>query len=405
MSLLAIVLTILGIVALVQLVRVFELGAKLRGNTQDSVDYNGNKLNGKLWLVFGVLYFAFFVWLVMEYGDKMLPVAASEHGAVIDSLMNFNWVILIIAFAGTHILLFYFASKYYWSPKRRAEFITHNNKLELIWTTLPAIVLAVIIIYGLTAWNNITDEAPEEAVNVEIFSKQFGWTARFAGTDNELGESNYNFISGTNPLGVITPETIKSRIEDIKEDIERIEGNLANAPEGGLREKELSKELDNKKRQLQTIRTYSRKNTVEPYRAGDDDKVVTGEIHIPVNKTVNMHFRSQDVIHSAYMPHFRAQMNCVPGSPTRFHFTPTITTKEMRAKTGNEEFDYVLYCNKICGAAHYNMQMTIIVESEEDYESWLAEQNTFTSVETAENRSVNEEIEEEKENNDLATTK
>lgn len=401
MSLLTIVLSVLGLIALVQLVRVFELSAKLRGNNQDTVDYSGNRLNGRLWLLFGAVYFAFFIWLVAEYGDKLLPASGSEHGVVIDDLMTFNWVILIIAFAITHILLFYFAAKYYWSPKRRAEFITHNNKLELLWTTLPAIVLAVIIIYGLTAWNNITDSAPEEAINVEIFSKQFGWTARFAGSDNDLGDANYNFITGTNPLGVITPETIEQRIEDIESEIEDIKKDLAKAPEGGLKEKELSTDLDNKERQLKTIMTFNRKNAVEPYRAGDDDKVVTGEIHLPVNKVVNMEFRSQDVIHSAYMPHFRVQMNCVPGTPTRFHFTPTITTKEMKAKTGNKDFEYLLFCNKICGAAHYNMQMTIIVESEEDYNKWLSEQNTFTSVETAENRSVNEDSE-EKENNDLA---
>lgn len=401
MSLLTIVLTILGIIALVQLVRVFELGAKLRGDNQDTVDYSGNRLNGRLWLLFGAGYFAFFIWLVVEYGDKLLPVSGSEHGVVIDDLMTFNWVILIVAFAITHILLFYFAAKYYWSPKRRAEFITHNNKLELIWTTLPAIVLAVIIIYGLTAWNNITDKAPEEAINVEIFSKQFGWTARFAGSDNELGDANYNFIAGMNPLGVITPETIEDRIEDITGEIESLEKDLADAPKDGLKEKELKTSLDNKERQLKSILTYERKNAVEPFRAGDDDKVVQGEIHLPVGKVVNINFRSQDVIHSAYMPHFRVQMNCVPGSPTRFHFTPTVSTKEMRAKTGNPDFNYLLYCNKICGAAHYNMQMTIIVESEEDYEKWLSEQNTFTSVETAENRSVNED-KEEKDKNDLA---
>jgi cytochrome c oxidase subunit 2 len=77
------------------------------------------------------------------------------------------------------------------------------------------------------------------------------------------------------------------------------------------------------------------------------------------------------------MPHFRAQMNCVPGMKTEFHFTPTITTAEMREKTKNPDFDYVLLCNKICGATHWNMQMKIIVDSPEDYAKWLAEQKTF----------------------------
>ena len=98
------------------------------------------------------------------------------------------------------------------------------------------------------------------------------------------------------------------------------------------------------------------------------------------DKPVLFKFRSRDVIHSAYMPHFRAQMNCVPGMETTFEFTPTITTAEMRKKLGNDKFNYVLLCNKICGAAHYNMQMDIIVESQEDYDKWLSDQKTWAQT-------------------------
>ena len=114
--------------------------------------------------------------------------------------------------------------------------------------------------------------------------------------------------------------------------------------------------------------------------------------------------RSQDVLHSAYMPHFRAQMNCVPGMVTQFSFTPTMTTSEMRntedmiekvaninsirskkstqllaeGKTALDPytFDFLLLCNKICGASHYNMQMKIVVDSPEDYKKWLKEKVT-----------------------------
>jgi cytochrome c oxidase subunit 2 len=133
------------------------------------------------------------------------------------------------------------------------------------------------------------------------------------------------------------------------------------------------------------------------------DDIITTELHLPVGKKVLFKMRSQDVLHSAYMPHFRAQMNCVPGMITQFAFTPTITTAEMRQnpdmidkvarinriRTNNKEeieargqdvryeFDYLLLCNKICGKSHYNMQMKIIVETEEEYKAWLSEQKTF----------------------------
>ena len=58
--------------------------------------------------------------------------------------------------------------------------------------------------------------------------------------------------------------------------------------------------------------------------------LVKNEFHIPVNREIEFKMRSRDVIHSAYLPHFRAQMNCVPGMITEFKFKPTKTTAEMR---------------------------------------------------------------------------
>ena len=117
---------------------------------------------------------------------------------------------------------------------------------------------------------------------------------------------------------------------------------------------------------------------VSGWEAGKDD-IIADTMHLPVGREVEFVFRSRDVIHSAYMPHFRAQMNTVPGVPTRFKMTPTITTAEMRENLGpgNEDFNYVLLCNKVRGAAHYNMQMVIVVETEEEYNAWLDSKSTF----------------------------
>lgn len=135
--------------------------------------------------------------------------------------------------------------------------------------------------------------------------------------------------------------------------------------------------LERHKQRILDIGEYKTAAGVSDWEAGNDDKMVKGEMHIPLGKEIEFIFRSQDVIHSAYMPHFRAQMNTVPGVPTRFKMTPTISTKEMRQKLGNEEFDYILLCNKICGAAHFNMQMTVVVDTPEEYEVWLKGQKEF----------------------------
>jgi cytochrome c oxidase subunit 2 len=80
-----------------------------------------------------------------------------------------------------------------------------------------------------------------------------------------------------------------------------------------------------------------------------------------------------------YMPHFRVQMNAVPGLPTFFKFTPTITTAEMRNRLDDQKFEYLLYCNKICGGGHYNMQKVVRVVSESEYENWIARQKPYLS--------------------------
>ena len=271
-------------------------------------------------LVFLVAFFAFFVWQVVKWGDLMLPISASAHGVGIDNLMNVTMYIIIPVFAITHVLLFWFAYKYAYSSKRKATFFSHSNKLELIWTVVPSLALTVLILYGLSNWNAIMKPLPveEDQVLIELVGQQFSWGARYAGEDGKLGRASVHFIEGINFMGV--------------------DASDENA---------------------------------------NDDKVVKGEFHLPVGVPVQFVMRSNDIIHSAYMPHFRAQMNCVPGLKTQFNFTPTITSKEMKEITGNDEFEYILLCNKICGAAHYNMQMNIIVESKEDYEKWLAEQKAF----------------------------
>ena len=205
----------------------------------------------------------------------------------------------------------------------------------------------------MNTWSDIMNfDEDEDALVIELYAQQWNWKARYAGEDNVLGDANVRFLNdydGRNIVGIDSSDP------------------------NGL-----------------------------------DDVVVTQEFHLPVDRKVIFKFRSQDVLHSAYMPHFRAQMNCVPGMVTEFSFTPTVTTADMRMNPdvvskverinkirydnsqeliakGEEalepyQFDYLLLCAKICGASHYNMQMKIIVESEKDFNKWLSSQSTFSET-------------------------
>ena len=349
MTTLLTLLILLGItIAIWQMVKIFDLAQANRDNSQVANDKD-NSVNGYLMLAFlGFIYIITIVSFAL-WGDlPLVSNSASEHGPEIDRLMIISMVVIFIVQTITQFLLHYFAFKYKGEKGRKALFYADNDKLEFIWTIIPVITLAGLIMYGLFTWNDImTINEDDDPLVIELYAQQFNWKARYAGEDNVLGKANVRLI------------------------------NLDNANILGLDESDPNAQ----------------------------DDIITTELHLPVGRPVLFKMRSQDVLHSAYMPHFRAQMNCVPGMITQFAFTPTVTTEEMRLnpdiyekvrninKIRNEnskklqakgeepldryEFDYLLLCNKICGKSHYNMQMKIIVETEEEYNEWLKEQKIF----------------------------
>ena len=368
---------IVGIVSIVQMLRVFDLSNALKGT--DEIQVNDQETNNIRWafVVFFLGFFAFFIYLVASFGDQLLPQSASLHGLEYDWLMDLNMIIIITAAGITHILLMVFLFKYAKNVSPKATFVTHNNRLELIWTTTPAVVLTIIVIYGISAWNSMLMDKPEDSINIELYARQFDWTARYAGEDNQLGKANFRMISTANALGVINSSSIDDRLNEYDDQISELEASREKVFPGGVSDDEILDNIILVKKNRAAVLQYEEQSKNENFNIANDDIITKVEFHIPVNKSVNFSIRSQDVLHSAYMPHFRAQMNAVPGVITHFYFTPIITTKEMKKITGNPDFDYLLLCNKICGAAHYNMQMNIIVETEEEYNKWLAEQPKF----------------------------
>ena len=308
---------LLGVITFARIIRIFELSSELHGTDVNAVNESDNKTHSLLLLLFGTFFVITVFYMTWSMKDKMLPISASEHGVGIDTLFNANMALLYVVFLITHVVLISYAFKYYHKKEHTPVFFVHNTKLELVWTIIPTIILSSVIVFGISYWSKITAPAPAEAIVIELYAKQFDWTARYAGDDNKLGKSSFRLVDGSNALGL----------------------DYTDADAG-------------------------------------DDIIVRNEFHLPVGRDVVFKFHSRDVLHSAYMPHFRAQMNCVPGMTTQFHFKPTITTEGMRAETKNEKFDYILLCNKICGASHFNMQMTIVVEDETAFKQWLGSKKT-----------------------------
>lgn len=391
---LTVLVILLVVVALAQIARVYELSSELRKRREEDVPDADNRFNARLFPIFMLALYASFIWMIFEYKDDMalFQLPASEHGVAVDNLYLFNWVILFIAFFLVQTLLFTFAARYYRKKGVKAHFFPHDNRLELVWTIIPSIVLAVIIIYGLTIWNRITDEADENALVIEVYSRQFDWTVRYPGPDGKLGASDYRLISATNPLGLVSARTIREKMEELRAEGEKLTNQIQNEVLPDSRVEELQERIDRMARH----RTNLYKLLEAPFDTllnfADDDIMVKGEFVLPKNREVKMLFRSQDVIHSAYMPHFRAQMNTVPGMTTSLKMTPTVTTDSMRLVHQNPEFNYLLLCNKVCGAAHYNMQMNIVVDEETAFEQWLTEQKPFYAPEEEQVGEVNIEL-------------
>lgn len=378
-KLLLVLVIILAVIGIAQIAKVYQLSMGIGNKREEEVSPRANKTNAALLLIFCIALFAFFIWELVAHREIFLPVAASAHGEQVDTLMNFNWLILFAVFFIVNFLLFFFSYKYAYNPNRKAFYLAHNNKLELIWTVIPSIVLAIIIIYGLRTWNEITDfGGGDDALTIELYGRQFDWTVRYPGDDNTLGDFNFTMTTGPNPLGVISNENLPVRIVELQEEIKQNEEQLVNSILPDNQVKEIEKRIGMRRRQLDKVIAYEQSG--RDFSASDDDIIVRGEFHIPVNREVRFNIRAAEVIHSAYFPHFRAQMNAVPGMTTYFKFTPTITTDSMRTIVDDPDFNYVLLCNKVCGSAHYNMQMDIVVDSEEDYEKWLLDQKTFAAT-------------------------
>ena len=383
-SLIVILVVLVGVVAIAQIVRVYELTSKIRGNKEEEISNRDNKLNAWMMLIFMVSFYSFFGWLMYKYGDGGLGSSASEHGKELDWLLDLNMVIITVVFFLCNTLLFVFAFKYSYDKNRKALYYPHNNKLEMLWTVVPAAVLAIIIILGLRSWNNVTALPQDgEAKVVEVYAKQFDWTVRYAGEDNRLGLADFKMISGNNPLGIITQDLLKEKYAEIDEEIKSLEATIHTEGKYTPDDKfdEMVEKVERLKRQKARMSSFEKSINDSSDMMAMDDIIARGELVLVKGQLYQFVFKSQDIIHSAYFPHFRSQMNCVPGMPTTFKFTPVMTTEEMRTEKNDPNFDYILLCNKICGAAHSNMKLKVtVVENEAEYNAWIAKKKTIAEA-------------------------
>lgn len=297
--------------------RVSSLVRVAKGENQDDVSKN-NGMHATLFMVTLFAGLGAFFWYSWAYFDTYTLPVASIHGEETDMLFWITMAVVVISFVIISIIMFVFTYQYQYKEGRRAKFYPDNHYLELAWTVIPAIVLALLIFSGLRSWNDITSPASAEAEVVEVIAQQFAWTARYPGVkDGQLGTNNFKLIDAINEFGL---------------------------------------DLNDK-------------------NSYDDFKSL--ELHIPAGKEILLKIRAKDVLHSVFLPHFRVKMDAVPGMPTQFKFTATKTTQQMRDELGNPNFNYEMACTEICGRGHFSMRFPVVVHSIEEFEEWKKSQESW----------------------------
>jgi cytochrome c oxidase subunit 2 len=359
-------------------------------------------VNAWLLLIFLIVGMGLVVWEFYVHGPSYVDVT-SVHGVEERGMFMITLILTGIVFVITQVLLFGYSFLYRFNKNRKALYYAHNNKLEVIWTAIPAIVLTLLVLRGFAAFSEFTKVPEPGTEQIEVLAYQFGWSARYAGEDKKLGEYSFNYISGANPLGLAVESQVNSMLEvldeniaenklaldvlyttklnSLKEDLSKLDMDVnpdeyelvskaIEAINNGETEDELRADTKRKVKQKQRVAAID-----EDYSSEVNDDIITGEIHLVKDQAVTFKFRARDVIHSAYLPTFRMQMNVVPGMPTEFTMTPTVSTSEWKAKNGEEE-EYYMYCNKICGSAHFNMKIKVVVDdTPAERDAWLAGQS------------------------------
>ena len=314
-SALIVIAIIFFVIVIFQLAKTTEYVGIMRG--EEKTLEESTRINGRLFLLFLIAGLVALFWSLADFKGDMVLHAETVHGQWIDSMFNTTLFFTGIVFLLTQSTLFYFAWRYKHTKTSKALYYPENNRIEMWWTIIPAIVLTVLVVIGLYRWFQITSPAPPEAMQVEIMGRQFNWMLRYPGKDGKLGSSEFAYIDDVNSVGI---------------------------------------------------------NFNDP---NSRDDFMPGEMHLVVNKPVSLLIRSRDVIHDVGIPYFRVKMDAVPGLTTHFWFIPIKTTADMRAEKNDPNFNYEIACDQLCGKGHFGMRMTVVVETQAEFDKWQASQPSF----------------------------
>ena len=250
-----------------------------------------------------------------------LPALASANGGQIDALIGWTHVFMLVLFFGWGGFFAYTLVRFRRSRHPVANYSGAKTHTSSYLEGGVALVEAILLFaFSIPLWAARVNHVPSEseALVVEVTAEQFAWNVHYAGPDGKFGRTDIKLLDlQENPLGIDRDDP-----------------------------------------------------------AAKDDVTTLNQLYLPVNRPIVVRLRSKDVIHSFNIPEFRVKQDAVPGFTIPVWFVPSVTTAEMRARTGNPEFQYEIACAQLCGLGHYRMRGFITVLSTEEFQKWMSEQTS-----------------------------
>lgn len=316
---------------------------------------------GSIWtLLIGIVLTLASLWYGQNHG--LLPIAASDEASLVDGLFNTMMTISTGLFLIVQGVLIYTAFKF----RRRtgdntdAPPVFGNVPLEILWTAIPAIIVIGLSIYSFDVYTEIGGFNPHSAHDAPISGQAMKMPgAALAATLNDTPPStdpNINQVKSDEAMSA--PATASVRNSDQIPQKRNAPGMGVVSPGIGASPDKLGKppEMTVNVTGLQYafIFTYP------------DWAVTSGELHVPVGREVMLDMTANDVIHAFWVPELRLKQDIIPGRQSEIRFTP---------KTVGE---YKVICAELCGSYHGAMNAKFIVETPENFDKWLQEQQVAT---------------------------
>jgi len=191
------------------------------------------------------------------------PPPINQHGVAYDAQFMRTLVVVGVIFILAQFALGYVIVRFRNDGRGRSAYSHGNNRMETLWTSATAILFLSLVVMGTKIWAGVHfDEAPPDAMVIQVLAKQFSWSFRYPGPDGKFARTDLKLVNDAagNPFG------IDDRDPDAKDDI------------------------------------------------------VSASLKVPVGKPILLKMNSRDVIHNFFVRELRMKQDIVPAMEIPIHF-------------------------------------------------------------------------------------